>query len=215
MSETESSQQAEVKVNLKNPYIAAALALLFPGAGHFYQGRTAKGLIFCLCIMGLFIYGLVLSSGEGVGWGRAVYKKWNQEDKRFYFFGQVFVGLPAAPAFIQSELVKADKPPILFGLMAPPIDNRKVVLSHGEYRYAPLFPGDLEIQNKQYNFTFHQIRKAQNKNFELGTLFTVVAGLLNLLVVFDAAGGVVVEDETPKRTWFQWAKQFVKKAVSS
>ncbi len=185
------------------------MALLFPGAGHFYQGRFGKGLIFSLCILSLFIYGLCLSSGQGVGWGRAVYWKWTPEDRRFYFFAQVFVGLPALPALIQHNLAKSEKPPILNGLMAPPIDYRKVILSHGEYIYAPLSLGELEAVNKQNQFTFHQIRKALNKNFEVGTLFTFVAGLLNLLVIFDAAGGIVIEQEEKKRTWAQWAKSWI------
>ena len=38
-----------------------------------------------------------------------------------------------------------------------------------------------------------------NKSFELGTLFTTIAGLLNLLVFFDAAGGIVIETEDKKK----------------
>ena len=168
------STEASANVDLKNPYLAGFLALLFPGLGHFYQGRIGKGLIFAVCILGMFGYGLYLSSGNGVGCGRAVYCKWRPEDKRFYFFGQMFVGLPAAPALLQASLVNSGSAPILNGFMAPPCSVVQTT--------------------PKTNFTFHEIRRAQNKYFELGTLYTVIAGLMNLLIVFDAAGGVVVEN---------------------
>ena len=49
-----------VQVNLKDQYWAAFLAWLIPGAGHIYQGRYAKGLLFMVCILSTFIYGLGL-----------------------------------------------------------------------------------------------------------------------------------------------------------
>ena len=49
-------------VDLRNPYLAALLAWLIPGAGHFYQRRRAKGALFCICILGTFLFGLGLGS---------------------------------------------------------------------------------------------------------------------------------------------------------
>jgi ABC-type sugar transport system permease subunit len=43
-------------INLKDPRVAALLAWLVPGLGHFYQGRTAKGVLFSVCILGTFLY---------------------------------------------------------------------------------------------------------------------------------------------------------------
>lgn len=186
------------KIDLKNPYLAAALSFVLPGAGHFYQGRIGKGIVFCVCVLGLFLYGLVLSSGN-VGWGRAVYWKWTPDDHRFYFLGQACIGAPALPALIQSELAANGLDPFLYGFMAPPISSRYVVNNHGKLYNEELTPERLEEQNKKYNFTFHQIRKELNKDYELGTLFTTVAGLLNLLVAFDAAGGIVIEKEDKKK----------------
>ncbi len=179
MSDTSpNSAEAATDVDLKNPCIAGFLALLFPGLGHIYQGRIGKGLIFSVCILGLFFYGVFLSSGHDVGWGRSVYCNWQPNDKRYFFFAQMFVGLPAAPALIQSYIVQSGAAPILNGLMAPPCAT--------------------EQAEPKTNYTFHEIRKALNKNFELGTIYAVIAGLLNLLVVFDAIGGVVVEPDKSK-----------------
>ena len=44
--------------------VALILAVLVPGLGHFFQGRTVKGMIYFFGILGLFIWGVKL--GEGV-----------------------------------------------------------------------------------------------------------------------------------------------------
>ena len=54
----------EYSVDLRDPRIAAVLSWLWPGAGHFYQQRWAKGFIFMICIMGTFLYGLVIGQGR-------------------------------------------------------------------------------------------------------------------------------------------------------
>jgi hypothetical protein len=47
----------------KNPWIAGVLAFLIPGAGHLYQGRTVKGIIYCVSILGLFFWGQKMGEG--------------------------------------------------------------------------------------------------------------------------------------------------------
>ena len=128
-----------------------------------------------------------------------MYWKWTPDDHRFYFLGQGCIGAPALPALIQSNRAKNGEAPLLHGFMAPPISSRYVVNNHGKLEYANLSPESLAEQNQKYNYTFHQIRKSLNKDFELGTLFTTIAGLLNLLVVFDAAGGIVIETDEKKK----------------
>ena len=51
-------EPVELEIDLKDPRLAAFLAWLVPGLGHFYQGRTAKGVLFFVCILGTFLYGL-------------------------------------------------------------------------------------------------------------------------------------------------------------
>lgn len=112
------------RVDLKDPWIAAVLAYLIPGAGHFYQRRIFKGVIYSVCILGTFFCGVRM------GEGRTVYMYYYQEfqepngnlkpleeqafpdlyersnglRKRNYgFLSQVLVGLPALPAVIQSR----------------------------------------------------------------------------------------------------------------
>jgi hypothetical protein len=151
-------------VELRDPWVAAILAWLVPGLGHIYQGRTAKGLLFMICILSTFFYGLYLSDG------RAVYASWVEGDKRLYYLCQVFVGLPALPALLQNYLVHSGKAPLWGGIMAPPVT-----------------PAQLS-----------EWYKTLNVYFDLGTVYTTIAGLLNVLVIYDAWGGpapLEVEEE--------------------
>ena len=47
-----------VEVDLKDPVVAALLAWFLPGAGHLYQGRHAKGILYMACILTTFFFGL-------------------------------------------------------------------------------------------------------------------------------------------------------------
>jgi TM2 domain-containing membrane protein YozV len=147
---------------LKDPATAAFLAWLIPGLGHLYQGRRAKGLLFMNCILGTFVYGLFL------GEGRVVYAAWQGENKRWPYLCQVGVGLPALPALVQASRVKNNKPPlfnsVIEGFMAPPDLHRRTE------------DGD----------ELDQLNKRLNRYFELGTVYTMIAGLLNVLAIYDA-----------------------------
>lgn len=158
---TVKSGDTETVVELRDPWIAAVLAFLIPGAGHLYQGRTTKGLIFMICILGTFFYGLVL------GQGRVVYASWDTGNGKPVvsqllqpFVCQMFVGIPAFPAFIERARFPAEKP-LFGGMMVPPKNDDELAEWH----------------------------RTLNRNFELGTVFTMIAGLLNILVIYDAWGG--------------------------
>lgn len=106
-------------VNLKNRYLAALLAWLIPGLGHFYQGRTGKGVLYATCILSLFFAGMVMGD-----W-RIIYWRWisplaNTETFSFNYLGQFWAGLPALPALIQGTLKHYGQDPILWGFMAEP-----------------------------------------------------------------------------------------------
>lgn len=150
-------------VELKDPMLAAVLAWLIPGAGHFYQGRMAKGVLYSVCILGTFFYGLLF-----LGDGRVVYASWKPDAFRFPYLCQVGVGLPAMPALVQSHRARHDKGK-LFGsdFMAPPAR-----------RPSQRIAGELD----QWHYELHRY-------FELGTVYTMIAGLLNFLAIYDAWRG--------------------------
>ncbi len=175
-----------VDVELKNPPMAALLAWLWPGAGHWYQGRYAKAMLFMFCILVTYFWGLAMGDGH------VVYASLRQNDRRYHYLAQVHVGLPAMPAMVQSMLAKRGGPLLLGSdFMAPP---------------AALNPQNLSEQIHDEKAKWHE---KLGFYFELGTLFTMVAGLLNLLAVFDAYAGPMftlpesvalpVESETDKK----------------
>ena len=176
---------AAAEIDLKDPRLAAFLAWLVPGLGHFYQGRTSKSILFFVCIMGTFVYGLYL------GDGRVVYASTTPSIfTRWQYFCQLGVGLPAMPALVQQQRARAGKPP-LFGdnFMRPP--SNKPTESTDSAGNRVHHPDELA----EWNYRLPDM-------FEMGTVYTVIAGLLNLLVIYDAYGGplvIVPHDDKKKR----------------
>lgn len=171
MNKPASSQgttEHEQEIELRDPAIAAFLAWLIPGAGHFYQRRYPKAILFAVCILGTFFYGLYLGSDSEIGWGRVVYISWRPSDSRWNYIAQAFIGAPAFPALIQAARVKGGEAPYLHGLMAPP------ALGPNEGRT-----------------TVDEIHRRLGRYFELGTVYTMIAGLLNVLAIWDAYAGPV------------------------
>lgn len=165
------TEEAVETVQLKDPALAALLAWLIPGLGHLYQGRWAKAVLFFVCIMGTFVYGLYLGSGETVGWGRVVYASWRPGDKRLYYFCQIGVGLPAMPALVQAIRVRDGKEPLGTFMAPPPLDDR----AGGAGRV-----------------TLDTIHRNLARYFQLGEIYTSIAGLMNVLAILDAWAGPVI-----------------------
>lgn len=204
-------------IDLRDPFLAACLAWLIPGAGHFYQRRWGKGGLFMICILGTFFMGMWM------GQGRVVYASWRHNDQRYAYFCQLGVGLPALPALVQSMRMSSDPPkaPLFGGIMAPPLMPGQVVpLDWAEQQVAEGnidredFP-DLSDPSRPkyvgylYSVISHEsspkaTRSADPYNqtsdwnfrmgpyFELGTVYTLIAGLLNVLAIYDAWGGPVL-----------------------
>jgi hypothetical protein len=181
-------QSGSPTINLKDPVLAALLAWLIPGLGHWYQGRKAKAVLFFVCIMGLFAFGLYLGGsnekcldGRGkIGYGRAVYFQWNSEERRLPYICQIGVGLPALPALFQANQMNNHRAVLWGGFMAPP-------------RPVQVSADDPNLDQP----TAHDLNKVLARYFELAGCFTMVAGLLNVLAIYDAlAGPVVIQPAT-------------------
>lgn len=176
-----STSAPAIDVELKDPRLAAFLAWLIPGLGHFYQGRTGKGVLFFVCIVGTFVYGMWL------GGGRVVYASAPNPITRWQYFCQLGVGLPALPAIVQRQRMMAGKDPLVADwFMRPP---RPFIPEN--------MPEGFTTTDKSGNIVVHADELAKWYHdygdwFELGTVFTVIAGLLNLLAIFDAHGGPLV-----------------------
>jgi hypothetical protein len=177
VTDAATAQQDNQAINLKDPVMAAFLAWLIPGLGHLYQGRIAKAVLFFVCIMGLYVYGLYLGGNSELGYGRAVYYSFRSEPDgwRLPFLCQVGVGLPSLPACIQAMRMSKGKAVFFNGFMAPPRPNN-------------MPENDPNFQQP----TLDTLNLVLNRYFELATFYTMVAGLLNVLAIYDALSGPVV-----------------------
>ena len=126
---------SEETVDLKNRNLAAVLAYLIPGAGHFYQRRWFKGLLYSVCILGTFFCGVCLGEGRSVYMsyytfvqnGPGIQDQHSYRKRNYGYLSQVLVGLPSLPAMIQSRRFEAESNQInnyLLDLVDVPIESR-------------------------------------------------------------------------------------------
>jgi hypothetical protein len=158
---------SEPTVPLRHPLTAALLAWLVPGLGHLYQGRTGKGILYAVCILGLYAMGMVMGEGKIVYW-RWVNPLNYPEKFCLYYIGQFFVGLPALPALIQGTLNHFGYSPIF-----------------GELKYCMAEPSQIVLNG---------LHPRLGKLVEMGTIYTTVAGLLNILAIYDAKEGPAFQE---------------------
>lgn len=172
----------EIQVDLRNRPLAAFLAWLVPGAGHMYQGRYAKGSLFMVCILSTWMLGFAL------GGGHVVYASWQPGDKRWHYFLQAGVGAAALPALVQGNRMRLQTDtmtgetlpnyePLWGGFMAPP--------------YRPV----IEDRTDEVSAWF----AIHGAGYEMGTWYTMIAGLLNILVIYDAYAGPLAVPISGKR----------------
>jgi hypothetical protein len=199
----------KVVVQLRDPRWAALLAWLWPGAGHFYQRRFAKGFLFMICVLSTFFFGL------GVGRGRVVYASMRPNDFRWQYFCQIGTGLPAFPALAQAMATQDGGDP-----MFVMCERYPHVPEHSPARileYAIIPPSELKsFQGRTIKDGFMAPPAgpiSMNDNdvlgmwhvelrhwFEIGTLYTMIAGLLNMLAIYDAfAGPVIITPEMRRK----------------
>ena len=193
--------ETEIEIDLKDPRLAAFLAWLLPGLGHVYQGRAGKGVLFFVCILGTFVYGMWL------GGGRVVYASSTQVlaskfpfisrefAERWQYACQVGVGVAALPAYVQTWRYESGLEPLAQGFMRPP---RKQLPAGKDFTSSDQTDDSRTVVHPdelaKWNYDMGDL-------FELGTVFTVIAGLLNILAICDAYGGplVIPPQETKKK----------------
>jgi len=191
--------------------VAAFLSYLIPGLGQVYQGRFGKGMLFFACVYVLFFYGNALGSGTvqvdgkiyrvggsvylpdvyvprpaegaaqaqgpGQGQGReapgvptrapfALDRLGTNLYNRLQFVGQFWVGIAAWPALYQYARYGNDQTtpdPTLGFYMREPSEE-----------------------------AINAVQTTGSKSMDLGWVFTVIAGVLNIMVIYDALAGPAV-----------------------
>jgi hypothetical protein len=180
--------------------LAALLSYLVPGLGQIVQGRIGKGVLFLVCIYTLFFYGMYLGSGtieirhgdqvetyrmtgnvylpdtydernNPGNWSRLVVNLYNRPQ----FLGQVWIGIAAWPAIWQYATVDRNRE-----------ETQKPDRLFGTYMRAPT--------EEELNL-FHN---SGDKRLELAWVYTVIAGVLNIMVIYDALAGAAFVDPPPE-----------------
>ena len=172
-------EDSAISIDLKNRWLAAFLAWLVPGLGHFYQGRIGKGVLYSVGILSIYFIGCWMSSDPQLGSARAVYVPQTLGESRLMSYCQTLVGLPSFPAWYQSSRVQAGNPPILNGLMSPPqADPDQRIEQHVAMALA---------EQPSLSRCYFVLRG----RFEIALMYTLVAALLNVLAIWDAFSGPV------------------------
>lgn len=145
-----------------NP-VAGLLAIAFPGAGHLYLGETWRGIYACLGVLMLFFGGILIGGIDVID---------SKEDK-IWFFGQACVGpLPFAVDWYHQNKIKVH---------ATDENGRAILRSAYPWEGRDPSTGAVIPRGTPPN------TKSVTKMNELGTLSAALAGMLNVIIIIDAA----------------------------
>ncbi len=150
---------------------AGFLSYLIPGLGQIVQGRTGKGLLFLISLLAMFGYGMYLDDWRNVYLAENLPRQrqgnWSGLAATLYnrpqYIGQFWIGIAAWPAIWQYNHM--------------PVPSAQVSPFLNEFGRCP----DETVINR--------LQTNGDKTWDLGWVFTVIAGVLNVLVIYDAAAG--------------------------
>lgn len=194
---------------------AAFLSYLVPGMGQIYKGNIGKGLLFLVALYGMFFYGLSLSDwsnvylpklGPIVLFGREVPEPMAALAHRPQYAGQFCIGIAAWPAIWQYYHHKSDRcqvtrkdGTVVSGILLEESSERvtlrddegsTIAVPREEIRVlmevAPLLG---TYQRTPSDDRLNDLQRNGSKLWDLAWVYTVIAGVLNILVIYDAFAG--------------------------
>src|SRR6516225_10302563 len=154
--------------------LAGLLSYLVPGLGQIVQGRVTKGLFFMVSLYGMFFGGMCLGAWKNVYIPDSFHdnplpiaKKLPPVVSDLYnrpqFLGQFWIGVAAWPAIFQ--------------------------YNHVTLPFADADPNWRNFQQAPPEHILKELQTDGDKNWDLGWVYTVIAGVLNVLVMYDAFAG--------------------------
>ena len=180
----------------KLDWLAAFLSYLLPGLGQIVQGRVGKGVLYFICLYGLFFYGLSMGSWRNV-WlgdyslqsdvhivGRKLPGVMKDLSYRREFAGQFWIGIAAWPALLQYQTTEP---------VPKPDDVSK---DSWQPKSNGLFGAYMQVPPES---ELNKLQRDGDKRWDLGWVVTVIAGVLNILVIYDALAGPVIREEDEKK----------------
>jgi len=176
---TETAAESPPLPPVKLDPLAAVLSYLIPGLGQVYQGRVAKGLLFFFGLYLLFFYGMWM------GQWRNVWLPDASDLPEIVILGQQLEGLPKALAYRPQFLGQ-----FWIGVAAWP-----AVVQYAQYdRTKDSGPTFGKFQRTPTEDELNERQRNGSKRWDLGWVYTVIAGVLNLLVIYDALAGPMFRD---------------------
>ncbi|HEV2946314.1 MAG TPA: DUF6677 family protein [Gemmataceae bacterium] len=167
---------------------AGVLSYLVPGLGQIYEGRVGKGILFMVCLYGLFFYGMYLGDWKNVHLPNSAAvnpppvnmpKLLANIYNRPQFAGQFWIGIAAWPAIWQYNNL--------------PVPSEE---SHPFWH---------DFQRTPSEKTLNELQAEGDKTWDLAWVYTVIAGALNVLVIYDAVAGPALGIEMESRRPLQEA----------
>lgn len=177
---------------------AGLLAVVLPGLGHIARGEKKRGLLAGFAVLAMFFGGMLIGGIDVID---------SREDK-WWFYGQALVG-PIALGInrVHQNEFKA------YGVIHETDASGHLVyhtterLLHGPHRLRSVYPGETrkiaDVEIRDANDNVRETRrmpvaapagpgegppnvKSLAKVNEIGTLYALCAGMLNLIVILDA-----------------------------
>lgn len=222
---SESTQAPPVPPPAPRPFpaLAALMSLAVPGLGQMFQGlltrngsRFAKGLMFLVVIWGMFFYGFWLGQWKNVwlphkqeelldrearggGNARLANRFWFTGSvmppllgnlcQRWQYMGQFWNGLPAWPALWNYYFPSS---PILWDYQPSPgaVPSNLDKDQAAQERMVRL--RDFEEQQNEHE-------RQSDRHWELAWIYTMISGMLNLLVIYDTMANPVGPERKDKK----------------
>ena len=159
-------------------FLPGVLSFLVPGLGQIYQGRVAKGLLFLVCIYTLFFYGMALDNWKNVYLPRATRFP---ESPLSLKIGGVPIALPKPLGYRVQYLGQ-----FWVGVVAWPALYQHWNYEDEDQAADPIFG---HFQRTPSESELNELQMAGDKTWDLGWIYTVIAGVLNVMVIYDAIAG--------------------------
>jgi hypothetical protein len=184
--------------NSASPILVGLCAWLVPGWGYFLIGQRARALVVGISIIALFLAGIVIGGiriMDPPGWGQYGFKdelvqKFDQRHRAYYTdltrvepTSATQAADPASgndkvvgPALITQPITElSDKPWFVGQILCGPLTLAASALSV-----------DLAKPTTDSPTPHEGVAMSHSRSWEIGALYTAVAGMLNLLVIIDS-----------------------------
>lgn len=122
-------------------------------------GQLYQGRIAKGLIFFFCVLGLFFAGFQQGNW-RIVYFRWDQTEWRYHYLAQAATGLVALPAMLPAGAARRWLPE--------------------QWRWFQAAPGDIEMDD---------LHRELGKKIDIALVYTMIAGLLNVLAIYDAVAG--------------------------